>query len=248
MQHSPTQRWCRYGSDHIPAQRCDLDPLSCEPGRSLGGWTRHRAGIRSDRTPILRHSVVPLDDEDWIVDEVRHTTKQRSVESLDVLHLQRLQLGMSYPAQVAMVREILARPPLRGIAQLVLDFTGCGRPVADLFCEAGLTPVQVCITGGFEAEFKGANTWSVPKHLLISSLQATLHTGVLRFAPSLREASAMAEELKDFSRHTSAAGRNIYEARGSAHDDLVLSVALAVWFVNKPSRGEYSIGTVKGLF
>jgi hypothetical protein len=44
------------------------------------------------------------------------------------------------------------------------------------------------------------------------------------------------EELKDFQRKVSDAGRATYNARVGAHDDLVLAVAIALWFAtNMPT-------------
>ena len=65
-------------------------------------------------------------------------------------------------------------------------------------------------------------------------LDALLHKGVLRFAAALQEAGAMAEELKDFRRKVSDAGRATYAARVGRHDDLVLSVAIACWWASRP--------------
>jgi hypothetical protein len=45
----------------------------------------------------------------------------------------------------------------------------------------------------------------------------------------LSEAEVLREELKDFRRHISAAGRYSYDARVGKHDDLVLAVALGLW-------------------
>jgi hypothetical protein len=41
----------------------------------------------------------------------------------------------------------MSRKPLVGKSELVIDFTGVGRPVFDLFVGRGITPVGVCITG-----------------------------------------------------------------------------------------------------
>jgi hypothetical protein len=54
-----------------------------------------------------------------------------------------------------------------------------------------------------------------------------LHTGELKIAAALSEAGALQEELKDFQRKVSDAGRATYNARKGAHDDLVLAVAIA---------------------
>jgi hypothetical protein len=67
-------------------------------------------------------------------------------------------------------------------------------------------------------------------------LDARLHTGELRIAAELTEAGALAEELKDFRRKVSVAGRYSFEARVDKHDDLVLAVAIGLWaIVGRPT-------------
>jgi hypothetical protein len=47
---------------------------------------------------------------------------------------------------------------------------------------------------------------------------------------------ALSEELKDFQRKVSDAGRATYNARVGAHDDLVLAVSISLWFAtNMPT-------------
>lgn len=51
------------------------------------------------------------------------------------------------------------------------------------------------------------------------------------------------EELRDFRRHISTAGRYSYDARTGKHDDLVLAVALALWnFVGRTKPPAAVIG------
>ncbi len=76
------------------------------------------------------------------------------------------------------------------------------------------------------------------KGILISTLDARLHTGELRFAAELTEAGAMSDELKDFRRKVGVAGRYSYEARVGERDDLVLAVAIALWRAARPRDGE----------
>ena len=107
----------------------------------------HTRGVLDSNTPINRHCGI----ED---------IKQVPAERIDCRHLQRLELGMSYPAVVQTVKELLARPPLDGNdgikpAQLVIDETGVGRAVGDIFDEAGLKPVRVSITAGAEVTWVG---------------------------------------------------------------------------------------------
>jgi hypothetical protein len=165
-------------------------------------------------------------------------------ERFDVRHLQRLPLGLSYPEVVYEVGRLTARAPLVNQCEVVIDATGVGQAVADLF-DVGpwVKPVRVTITAGLEQSWVGGG-WHVSKTILISTLDARLHTGELRFAKALLEAGAMQEELKDFRRKVSAAGRYQYEARVGKHDDLVLAVAIALWaLVGRPVMPAPQFGT-----
>jgi hypothetical protein len=154
-------------------------------------------------------------------------------DSFAVRHLQRLPLGMPYPDQIAEIARIAARPPLVG-CEIVFDATGVGLPVANIADTVGMKPTRVIITAGAEQSFVNG-AWHVAKASLVSILDARLHLGELRFAAELLEAGAMREELRDFKRKVSAAGRFQYEARVGRHDDLVLAVALALWLcVGRP--------------
>jgi hypothetical protein len=167
----------------------------------------------------------------------RHTglsgRKQKPVEYFDVRHLERLPLGLSYPNVVRCVRELMERDPLER-ATLVLDETGVGRAVADLFVTEGLDPKRVTITAGLETTHPGRDRWHVGKGTLVSNLDALLHRGVLRFASTLHEADTMRTELLDFRRQLSAVGRASYNARAGKHDDLVLAVCIACWWLSRP--------------
>lgn len=158
------------------------------------------------------------------------------VESFVVRYLNRLPLGLSYVDQVAEVRRYLGRPPLNKGCELVIDETGVGRAVGDLFDSAGMEPTRVTITAGEkQSGFTSGRRWHVAKSLLVSHLDARLHTNELRFLSKMSEAGPMKEELKDFRRKVSAAGRSTFEARVGKHDDLVLAVAIGLWcLVGKP--------------
>ena len=184
-------------------------------------------------------------------DYERHTglpTKQTPAERVDVRHLQRLPLGLSYPAQVQHVADLLARPPLCGDenqapAEFIIDETGVGRAVGDIFIDAGLKPKRVSITAGSEVSWAGPARVHVPKTILISTVDAMLIGAVLRFAAALSEAGAMKDELQDFRRKLSDAGRATYAARTGAHDDLVLACAIACWWISRPPPAYASFGS-----
>jgi hypothetical protein len=174
------------------------------------------------------------------------TNKQTPAVRINVRHLERVPLNTSYPAVVAHVKELLARPPLCGEgklkpADLVIDQTGVGAAVGDLFAAAGLKPIRVMITAGNEVTCP-KRVWHVAKTVLISTVDAMLHSGVLRFAAALTEAGAMREELLDFRRHLGAAGRATYAARTGKHDDLVLAVAIAAWWAGRSPGSPAGMG------
>jgi hypothetical protein len=151
-------------------------------------------------------------------------------EEFHVRHLERLKLGTPYPNQVEYVCDLLTRSPLDK-AEFALDYTGCGRPVADMFVRAlrGIRKVnQVLITSGFEVVKAGLNH-HVPKTHLCSQLEARMHSQELKVAPQLRESPALKSELQDFVRKVSESGRMQWGARSGAHDDLILSMAIAVY-------------------
>jgi hypothetical protein len=69
-------------------------------------------------------------------------------------------------------------------------------------------------------------------------MEARLHTSELRVAAELADAPALRDELKDFARKVSDAGRVTYSARSGAHDDLVLACAIALFAaLNRTSSG-----------
>lgn len=204
-------------------------------------------GQSNDPTAIsvIHHSVTPLDD--WEVVKAKRETRQKFREHFDVRHLERVPLGTPYPQVVQRVADLYSRPPLKDTGQLVIDETGVGRAVADIFETAGMRPQRVAITAGSETTNPDARRWHVPKATLISTVDALLHIGQLRFAVNLTDAGALAEELKDFRRKVSDAGRATYNARTGKHDDLILSIAIALWWAKRPP---VVVGTsmVSGLY
>jgi hypothetical protein len=141
-------------------------------------------------------------------------------------HLERLPLGTPYPGIVARVGRLLGKLPAR--TELVIDFTGVGRPVFDMFTDLGISPLGVLITSGIAETWDGA-ICSVPKLTLVSRLQALLHEGRLKIQKELPEAETLVRELQDFRVEFTAVGHLTFNARSGKHDDLVLALAIAVW-------------------
>lgn len=155
-----------------------------------------------------------------------------------VRHLERVR-NVPYPEIVAKTTEIMRSPALAGKAALVVDQTGVGAPVVDLFRQAGLDLVGVLIHGGDKVSREGC-TWRVPKRDLVGSLQVLFQSSRLKISKKLPLAPVLQSELVNFKvKIDPITAHDSYSAwREQDHDDLVLSVAIAVWCAEKITRTE----------
>lgn len=150
----------------------------------------------------------------------------------NVVYLERFPLGQSYPEQVRHVAQLMHRAPLDPLMSLAIDSTGVGRPIVDLAKEQGLCPIGVTITGGNEATWNDERTRvSVPKRDLISLLQVFAQNDRLKIAEGLAAGPILAQELQSFKVKINL--RTAHDTYGTwregEHDDLILSVAIALW-------------------
>jgi hypothetical protein len=174
----------------------------------------------------------------------------------DIVHLVRLPLNTAYtaiPDRIQTIDAGIRERWLRLVAEqeladtgsvrtslpdapvdLVIDQTGVGRPVVDLLREAGLDPVAVTIHGGDQAIRVAHNEYRVPKRDLVGAVQSVMQTRRLKAAASLADWPVLQRELTNFKAKISLSGHDTYGAgddwREGSHDDLVLSVALGVWW------------------
>jgi len=148
---------------------------------------------------------------------------------LFVRHLERVR-HVSYSAIVQRVADLLQRPPLADYGTaLLVDYGGPGRPVVDMLDQAGLHPRCIAIHGGQDVTVEGRVS-RVPKRDLVVATQTALQDGRLRIASGLEHAATLTKELADYRVKISQTGHDSYDARSGQHDDLVLAVAMAVWF------------------
>jgi hypothetical protein len=151
----------------------------------------------------------------------------------DLVHLERLPLNMSYPAQIEHLFTLMHRKPLdRAIKALCIDYTGVGRAIVDLAQDRGLRPIGLAITAGNSVNWNEEKTRvSVPKKDLISTLQIDSQNDGLKVAGGLEAGPILAKELETFRvKIDLRTAHDSYSAwREQDHDDLVLSVAIALW-------------------
>ena len=151
-----------------------------------------------------------------------------------VNYLHRYPLKTRYNEVVEDVVRLKASKPLNGKATVVIDRTGVGKSVFDMFLAAGLRPIGVWVHGGAK-ERRDADGWNVPKRNLVGVMQVLSENKRLKIVPTLPHAPLLIEELKSFQAKISATGHDTYGAtpddwRTSPNDDLVLSVAFACWW------------------
>lgn len=163
-----------------------------------------------------------------------------SDEIIQIPHLERLPLGTPYPKQVDRVKAIWQSCKVTDDdTRVIVDHTGVGRAVIDLIRQEELHPYALTITGGNQA-IRDGREWSIPKRDLISSLIVAFQKGRIKIARSLPEADTLIRELLNFKLKINLqSGHDTYEAwREGIHDDLVLSVALAVYAATVDPRYE----------
>ncbi len=160
-------------------------------------------------------------------------------------HAQRFPLGTPYPQIVKDVAALLQQPGLGSDVRLIIDATGVGRPVVDLFhAHPGrrFPVVPVVITAGNQVT-QEAGFWHVPKRDLVGVVQVALQNKRLRFPDpkKLPTVDVLTHELSNFRVTISAAGHDSYAAwRERDHDDLVLALAVALWYAaTRYSKGIY---------
>jgi hypothetical protein len=149
----------------------------------------------------------------------------------DVRYIEQFRLGTPYPTIVQTVGATLDRAPLTDECTLIIDHTGVGRPLFDMFQAEHRQPIGITITGGnaWHIDPENAHQWHVSKIMLVSMVQRFLQSGRLRIGATLPHAGTLQKELRDFRVRISKSANETYDAREGAHDDLVLALAIALF-------------------
>jgi len=84
--------------------------------------------------------------------------------------------------------------------------------------------------------------------LLVSTLDAKLHTRELRFSKGLLAAEALQDELQNFQSHVSQTGEMLFEHRSGKHDDLIFSIAMPLWWTIRCRKYRLRTYGVRGLY
>jgi hypothetical protein len=156
-----------------------------------------------------------------------------------ICFLKRWHLGTPYPEIVADVVKILNHPLVAG-SRLMVDQTGVGRAVVDLFrATHALRITGITITGGTQSS-QVERDWRVPKNDLVAAVVALSQSDKLHVSPELPDGETLKKELANFRTKITAALNETYSSwREGQHDDLLLAAAMAVWAARRFGVGPY---------
>ena len=191
-------------------------------------------GNQGDYTALSYVEMVEIYDEPK-VDDIERMVREVTYE-YKLKYLKRVDLGQSYPEIVREIKDKLDNPKIRG-CDLVVDGTGVGLPVLQEMTESGLKPIGICITGGHNVgdwkDPRGRKIGkTVPKRDIVQVLQSAFKSRRLHIPRSIDYCKELIDELVNFKVKISSNGTDTYEAwRESIHDDLVLSIGMAVWYL-----------------
>jgi hypothetical protein len=104
-------------------------------------------------------------------------------------------------------------------------------------------PMAITITSGHVVSQPAWDHFHVPKRDLVSAVQVLLQSRRLSIAPALPDADILKQELANFHIKVTTAAHDTYGAwREGAHDDLVLALAVAMWYGSQQrAPGDYGI-------
>jgi hypothetical protein len=177
-------------------------------------------------------AVVEHVEHEWMVEEEETTERGLDYEyEYKLRFLKRYPKMTPYPEVVRNVKGIMQGGRFGEDPVLVVDATGVGQAVVDLFVDEALDPLAIKIHGGDKVKRDGMNI-NVPKRDLVGALMVIFQNGELEIAKSLPEAHTLMTELQNFKVKISTRGHDSYEAwREGQHDDLVLALAMACWMI-----------------
>lgn len=163
-----------------------------------------------------------------------------------LIYLYRVPLETSYPNIISWVSALISDHLAIYNYVLVVDYTGVGRPIVDMLRQDQLNLLAVNITGGNVASWKHGNEVSVPKKEIVTCLQVTLESSRLRFSEDISSLDTLAQEFISFKPKISASANLQFEAEYGYHDDIVMSIGLAIWYGEYRTRKSRKLRIITG--
>jgi len=157
-----------------------------------------------------------------------------NLPTYDLPFLERFKLRTPYEQIFNRTQEVMHNPLLstKG-CQLLIDATGVGNPIVQMFRKLG--PIPIVISAGAVVNALSSGGYSVPKRDIVTSLQAVMQSRRIRIASGLEDIEQLKKEILGFKmRPPTSRGYIAFESDTEAtHDDIVMSLAVAVWYLEK---------------
>ena len=179
-------------------------------------------------------AVVVIDPRTKFGRREKQDRKRDSENHFDVTHIERFPVGRPIPAIVARVSELVSDERLAKNCHLLLDITSTGAAPLRVFEGCGLYPTPIEITNTGSEEYSGG-VRRVPLRDMIVTAQVVLQTGRLKVAEDLKLAATLLGDLLSFDAKPVACGLDL---RGGRNSDLVLAVAMALWWGDNLTWGD----------
>ncbi len=161
-----------------------------------------------------------------------------SENHFNVTWLERFPAGRPIPAVVARVCEVVSDKRLAKRCTVLLDITSTGLAPRRVFEARGLYPDLIDLTNtGAEEYTKGMHR--VPLRDVVGAAQVVLQTARLKVAHALELAETLVADLMAFD--PKPIERNP-DLRGGRNADLVLALAVALWWGDKLTWGDDGAG------
>jgi hypothetical protein len=184
-------------------------------------------------------SLDPAQLRDWsavaVVD--MHMVPEKRQFHYNLIAMNRKQ-GLPYDQIVDWVAGVLKKPEfMKGQPpEFVLDATGVGVAVNDMFRAKRIRARAVTITAGNTLN-RQESTIHLGKARLIGTFLGAFDSGKVHVNPNMPIWPALEKEMLSFRAEMSEQGHAKFEAEQGEHDDMLFSLALAVWYGEEIKRG-----------
>lgn len=154
-------------------------------------------------------------------------------------YLERFPLGMTYPEQVEKIKTMMEHPSLHGRTQLLADVTS-NVSTRQIMQDKKMNPIGIWITSG-RTSSPSQHGYNVPKSELAAAINSVYQSRRIKVPYGLPFRKEYEKELEGFEPKLTDHKTLTYEAAQAAvHDDLVMAVAMGLWYGEKVYTRTYT--------
>ncbi len=156
---------------------------------------------------------------------------------------------LKYTELAEYTRELMQAVNVAHDCALVIDGTGVGGPVFDLYDEAGLDPLKIVFTSGESisvqsgaragsSKFGIVQGYGVPKADLVGALVVAMEQGRMIRAADVPYKQQEIEQYQNFVGRINEKTKYVKfgNAQDEIHDDIIVADAMAVWYGDHVTR------------